>query len=158
MEMNRRKLLGTVGAVGSFGVSGCLGSVDPRGSQIQLAHYWLSNYTSEPVRLEARVDRGGETVHEDTYELEPKDDDAGTLGVTPVECTWGDEAGEYILYARQQGGDWVSTHLAEANDELLQASDCAMGEANYYGDDIAFWLRDYCPDFTGSRGCPFAQQ
>lgn len=103
MEMNRRKLLGTVGAVGSFGVSGCLDSVDPRGSQIQLAHYWLSNYTSEPVRLEARVDRDGETVHEETYDVEPKDDDEGTLGVTSVECTWGDTAGEYILYARRQG-------------------------------------------------------
>lgn len=155
--MKRRALLGTVGAASVFGTTGCLDTIDPREPDLTLGWYGLTNYTTEPVELEVRVERDGETVHEKTYEVEGRT--GGRLGGTIVECSWSGVAGDYTVAAREPGSEWVSKSVDEIEDRRIQTGNCVLAEALYRGHTIEFWLRDRCERITEySGGCSFVSE
>lgn len=155
--MKRRALLCTVGAASVFGAGGCLNTIDPRETDLTLAWYGLTNYTTESVELDVRVERDGETVHEKTYEVEGRTD--GRLGGTIVECSWSGATGDYTVAAREPGSEWVSKSVDEIDDDRIQTGDCVLAEALYRGQTIEFWLRDRCDRITEySGGCSFVTE
>lgn len=155
--MNRRSLLGTAGAAAVFGTAGCLETIGLREPEMTLGWYGVTNYTTESVALDVRVERDGEVVHEETYDVEGRAD--GRLGGEVVECTWDDVAGAYTVYAREEDSEWVSKSLSEIDDDLLRTGECVLAEALYRGHTIEFWLRDRCDRIAAYRGgCSFVNE
>lgn len=114
--MKRRNLLGTLGAAGVSSSAGCLDSLPIGKSQTKLARLSVANFdTDDTVKIDIRVNRDGSVVHESTYTI----DEAGanTAQTAIVNCTWDDNAGEYIVSARLAGTDtWQTFELLDETD------------------------------------------
>lgn len=135
-------------------LGGCLEAVDPRRPEIELRQFSIANWTEEPARIDVRVERDGETVHEATYELEPRRD--RVLGGATIDCSWGDTRGDYTLFAREDGGEWVSASLSEATGGFLETVDCATVLGDYRGPgSLDLIVRQNCGGISDSdTPCP----
>lgn len=149
--MKRRALLSTVGLTAAA-TAGCLDTVVDD-APIRLARFATVNHTSDPVRIDLRVDRDGETVHESFHQLREKED--GQIHGAVVDCDWGTTPGEYVVFARVADTEWTSKPVSDVRDESDDSVECATAVA-HYEDGVWLQVRDDCERYTrtaSSRVC-----
>ena len=124
--MQRRTFLHSA-AVGGTGVAlgGCLGfGGDDGGNDIEVNSIKLINSAEQALTADIRVERGGDTVHEDTYELDTGG--STTIGDLP------EDSGEYL----------VRVELQNSDAEVFEESPGELTEANCISLDIEIFAGD----------------
>ena len=154
--MNRRQFLAASCAGTIVSISGCLSLFD---STVQLGGLSVVNYDNESKEIEIRVERDGTTLRESTIELPETDDPTvSTAERKPVECTWDDDDGEYVIEASVSGGELNSFEVAENVED-----DCVAVEIEVYQDDTVNYSTTSCSGLAPGRretpwGCPFLEE
>lgn len=126
--MNRRVVLGTLGAAGVSSLAGCLDALPFGTSQTKLARLAVANFdTDDTVTIDIRVTRDGSVVHESTYTIDKARPSSAKTAI--ADCTWDDNAGEYIVRARLAGTDTSQTF--NLLDEVDGSPGCVIARVQY---------------------------
>lgn len=156
--MKRRALLATLGAAATTPTVGCLGAVADRlDPTVQLGWFAVHNRDTEPHSFDLEVERGGEVVHRSSHDVRGYEDPVVHGAV--ANCTWGDEAGEYTVRARADGGEWVESNTSELNGSGGRDVDCVIAEAEYRRGETVVSFRVGCDRVDHyDGGCGFANR
>lgn len=139
--MRRREFLAVAGLSATVSTAGCLDSV--LGRERRLARVALSNADDDSHRFDLRVARDGETVHESTHEVRGASDDR-IFSAVP-DCDWGTTPGDYEVFARVDGGEWLSKAVSAGSDEWRDSVSCVSAQVRY-GDSLWIDFRDDCDE------------
>jgi hypothetical protein len=158
--MKRRALLGTVSAVGTVSITGCLDPVSVGESATKLARLSVANFDTDSMHtIDVRIERDDSVVHESTHTIDRAEESTAQSAV--VDCTWDDVAGRYIVAARVSGAtEWESFDLL---NEAADSPDCVIARIQYGefptspdASSLTIDVRERC-DEVGTNyvgGCP----
>ncbi|TYL35930.1 hypothetical protein CV102_25310 [Natronococcus pandeyae] len=132
--MNRRQFLTKSITVPVVAAAGCIGNFEPT---VQLAGVRVANFMDEPIEVDVVVQKDGSTVQSEEVELQAVEDGSGTTSERyPIECAWSDADGEYVIEARLNDGDWVTSEIADNLDIVPdEFQDVVAVELEVYRDD-----------------------
>ena len=98
-------------------LAGCTGSItggSDSGDATFLGVVDIGNRYDDPLTVEMRVEWEGETVLDDAFEIDARDEAEREMGGTIPERTWPDEEGQWSVSSRVKGDDdWLTTDPAE---------------------------------------------
>ena len=104
--MNRRALLGSLGISLASSLGGCLEAMSSPDTSTRLGYLGIENFDAEASHeFDVRVERDGTEIHASSHTVEATS--GPTLGAAVVDCTWDPVAGEYVISARIDGGEWT---------------------------------------------------
>lgn len=135
-------------SIGILGTAGCttveLFSDDD--VQTKVGVISLYNRHSDTVSVDLRIEKDGETVYTETYELEAKDPDSAALPGVTAERSWPQDSGLYTISARIADREWQTHTPTEASED-----DCYIVDilTDYGGDSISIYGRyedERCPN------------
>lgn len=158
--LSRRQLLAAMSTTALAASSGCLGGLQREPPESRLGWVALNNYHPAPQRIEVEIERGATTVHRSQHAIPGKPE--SRIPGTVIECTWGDQAGQYSLRGRTSDRSWVERSIPaiiEDSAEMDATTDCVIAEGAFgrYGSAEFSWLVqawcDQVPDYEG--GCEF---
>lgn len=153
--MDRRAVLGSLAALGTASVAGCLDTIRPSTSRTALQTLMIRNRDPRSGHtFSVRVRRGSETVHESVQDVE-RSTEENQFPIALVECTWGSAEGRYVVSARVDGGEWYEFDLG---DHIESGQSCVEATINHGHDpdsEEPLWVYvradcDYPPDHDHS--------
>lgn len=153
--MYRRALLTSIGATASLS-AGCLSSLEDRlNPSVRLGWLAAHNFDTEPHLFELKVERDGTKVHDSSHEIEPREGDSVDGAV--AECDWGSTPGDYTVFARIDGGEWVAESVTEFAMSIDGDADCVIADADNRDGHLGWYLGNRC-DGNHTGICPFANR
>lgn len=122
----------------------------------------ITNFDTEPHRVQIRIERDGEQIHDSVHELDETaggdGEDYGRVDTDIVDCTWEEVAGSYKVSVRLADGEWVEQSI---NARLDEDAECVVAEVRYddfKADDFEFVIHSDCNRLIDTdEGCPFAE-
>lgn len=156
--MRRRNFLTALALVPLGTGSGCLSRMQGQAPQeMRLGWYAVANHDAESHHFGLRVERDGETIHQSSHEVQGRN--GNVIHGAVADCTWDETVGDYSVFARVDGGEWVAESLSGM--ESGQGMTCAVVEAKYGHDDVdglTFWTENTCNNVRQYEGgCEFAE-
>lgn len=125
--MNRRALLGSLGISLASSIGGCLEAVSPPDTSTKLGYLGIENFDTEAShKFDVRVERDGTVIHTSSHAVDATS--GSTLGAAVVACTWDPVAGEYVISARVDGGEWTGQPIAPLFDTVPE---CVTANIRY---------------------------
>lgn len=156
--MRRRSFLTALAFTPLGAGSGCLSRTQGQAARgMHLGWYAVANHDTESHHFGLRVERDGEQVHRSSHEVQGRDEN--DIHGAVADCTWDDTAGDYSVFARVDGGEWVAESLS--GTESGQEMTCGIVEAKYRHGDVdglTFWTQNTCTNVRQyDGGCEFAE-
>lgn len=151
--MNRRRFLAATTPC-LLATAGCLDYFEDEPT-VRLGWLAATNTDTVPHEFELELFRDGELVHQSSAEVPAKE--GGISESYVADCTWGEEAGEYVVTAHTEDGQSAELNLT---DGITEEVDCVVATARYdeYG-NLGFWRSVGCEQVDGyDGGCAFAEE